>query len=86
MVVHILNNAEKLSYQEGEDWDVTDVKGENPSEKWKNTEILTGCILFKVTLSAYRNNTIGKRKMHSTWITAIPYELFKVYLFLQLQK
>ena len=31
----------------------TDVKAENPSEEWQNTEILTGFILFKVTLSKY---------------------------------
>ena len=32
----------------------TDVEGEIPSEKWQNTEILTGFMLFKVTLNRYR--------------------------------
>ena len=26
----------------------TDIKAENPSEKWPNTEILTGFIFFKL--------------------------------------
>ena len=57
LVFDILNIVEKLLGQERERKEMeraaTDVKGENPSEQWQNTEVLTRLILFKVNLSKY---------------------------------
>ena len=57
LVFDILNIVEKLLGQERERKEMeraaTDVKGENPSEQWRNTEVLTRLILFKVNLSKY---------------------------------
>ena len=51
---YILNIVENTKKERERRWRaVTDVKGENPSEKGQNKETLTGFILFKVTSSIY---------------------------------
>ena len=53
LVSDILNIVEKLGERKEMERAATDVKGENPSEQWQNTEVLTRLILFKVNLSKY---------------------------------